>query len=184
MNYDKQNQTITTNRLVLRPFLKSDADVVAILCNNYNIYKSTLYLPFPYTLDDALAWIDRHQENFDTDRMYEFAITDKETGNLFGTVALSNNQKCNHGEIAYWVGEEYWGKGYATEAAKAIIQFAFNEKKLHKVFARYFSSNPASGRVLEKLGMKHEGVLIDHVIKENRYESLVHYGLINSNDSQ
>ena len=113
-------------------------------------------------------------------KSYEFAITNKESGELFGAIALSNNLKFNNGEIAYWVGEEFWGNGYATEAAQAILKFAFDEKQFHKVFARYFNSNPVSGRVLQKLGMKQEGILIDHVKKENRYEDLVHYGIINS----
>lgn len=180
MSFHQKNKTITTNRLVLRMFVKSDAEKVAWLCHNYNIFKNTLYLPYPYTKEDALEWIESHLDNFEASKSYEFAVTDKESGELFGAIALSSNQKFNHGEIAYWIGEKYWGKGYATEAAEAIIQFAFNVKKYHKVFARYFHSNPASGRVLQKLGMREEGILIDHVRKENRYEDLVHYGMINS----
>ncbi|NMO79875.1 GNAT family N-acetyltransferase [Niallia alba] len=111
---------------------------------------------------------------------YEFAITDKENGELYGAIALLSNQKFNNGEIAYWIGEEFWGNGYATEAAQAILWFAFNEKHLHKVFARYFKTNPASGRVMQKLGMREEGVLIDQVKKDNHYLDLVYYGIINS----
>jgi len=180
MIYDNQNKTITTKRIVLRLFQKSDAVAVTKLCNNYNIYKNTLSLPYPYSLEDALSWIERHLDNFNANKSYEFAITDKESGELYGAIALSNNQKFNNGEIAYWIGEEFWGKGYATEAAQAILQFAFDEKHYHKVFARYFNSNQASGRVMQKLGMKKEGILIDHVRKENRYEDLVYYGIINS----
>lgn len=179
MIYDDLNKTISTERLVLRLFQNTDAETVVELCDNYNIYKSTLYLPHPYSIDDALTWIERHLENFNADKSYEFAITDKETGELYGAIALSNNQKFNQGEIAYWVGEQFWGKGYATEASQAIIHFAFDEKKYHKVFARYFSSNPASGRVLEKMGMKKEGILIDHIKKEGKYEDLIYYGMIN-----
>ncbi|WP_096187381.1 GNAT family N-acetyltransferase [Evansella halocellulosilytica] len=178
MKYDKQNKTITTNRLVLRLFQKSDAAAVTKLCNNYNIYKHTLYLPYPYSIEDALSWIVHHSDHFNADKSYEFAITDKESGELFGAIALSNNETFQNGEIAYWIGEQFWGNGYATEAAQAIIQFAFDEKNYHKVFARYFHSNPASGRVLQKLGMKKEGVFLDHVRKENRYEDLVYYGII------
>lgn len=65
---------------------------MAKLCNNYNIYKNTLYLPYPYTEDDALDWIDCHLENFEEDKAYEFAITDKVSGDLFGAIALSNNK--------------------------------------------------------------------------------------------
>ncbi|ALC92897.1 acetyltransferase [Bacillus sp. FJAT-18017] len=160
-------------------FQKSDAETVATLCNNYNIFKSTLYLPYPYHLSDATNWIEHHYENFIADKSYEFAITDKGTGKVFGAIALTNNKRFNQGEVAYWIGEQYWGRGYATEATKAILQFAFEEKKLHKVFARYFSTNIASGRVMKKIGMKQEGILKEHIIKEGKYEDLVYYGILN-----
>ncbi|MDT0161341.1 MULTISPECIES: GNAT family N-acetyltransferase [Bacillus] len=182
MIYDQSNNIIFTNRLLLRLFQVSDAETVARLCDNYNLYKSTLYLPYPYELKDALTWMEKHLDNFKSERSYELAVTDRQTGELYGAIALSNNQMFHHGELAYWIGEEYWGKGYATEAAEAVIRFAFEEKKYHKVFARYFQSNPASGRVMEKLGMKEEGVFVDHVRKEGRYENLVCYGLINPVD--
>lgn len=178
MIYDKLNKTITTKRLTLRMFKKSDVEAVTMLCNNYNIYKNTLYIPYPYSIECALSWIKNHNDNFNANKIYEFAITDKETGKLYGAIALSNNQHFNNGEIAYWIGEEFWGNGYATEASESILKFAFVEKQYHKVFARHFVSNPASGRVLQKLGMIIEGVLIDHVMKENRYEDLVYYGII------
>lgn len=180
MIYDDQNKIIMTERLELRLFQEFDAAAVTKLCNNYNIYKNTLYLPYPYSLDDALSWMELHLENYIANKSYEFAITDKESGELYGAIALSNNLSFNNGEIAYWIGEEFWGNGYATEAAQAILQFAFNKKKYHKVFARYFYSNPASGRVLQKLNMNKEGVFIDHVRKENHYEDLIYYGIINS----
>jgi len=179
MAYIREKLMITTERLVLRLFQASDAETVAKLCNNYNIYKSTLYLPYPYSLNDALSWIERHYDYFMEDISYEFAVTDKETGELYGAIALSNNKRFNQGEIAYWIGEQYWGKGYATEAAQSILQFGFEEKKLHKVFARFFSSNPASGKVMKKIGMTQEGILKDHIIKDGKYEDLVFYGVIN-----
>ncbi|MGF2616173.1 GNAT family N-acetyltransferase [Rossellomorea vietnamensis] len=175
------NETVTSRRLVLRRFLKSDSDEVARLCNNYNIYRNTMYLPYPYSKQDALSWIETHSLNFSDDKLYEFAITDKCTGTLYGAIALSNNHPNHHGEIAYWIGEEHWGKGYATEAAETMLKYAFTQKNYHKVFARHFGSNSSSGRVLEKLGMKKEGVLKEHILKENRYEDLVHYGILNSN---
>lgn len=180
MKYEIENKTITTDRLLMRLFKTSDAPEVTRLCNNYNIYKNTLYLPYPYTKEDALSWIENHLDNFNNHRSYEFAITDKMTGKLYGAIALTNNSTFNHGEIAYWIGEDYWGNGYATEAGKAIIDFAFIEKQFHKVFARHFNSNPASGKVLQKLGMTLEGVLKEHVMKDNKYEDLVYYGILNS----
>ena len=84
-----------------------------------------MYLPYPYSLNDALSWMERHYDNFMEDISYEFAVTDKETGELFGAIALSNNKHFNQGEIAYWIGEEYWGKGYATEAAQSDFTICF-----------------------------------------------------------
>ncbi|HEY4600677.1 MAG TPA: GNAT family N-acetyltransferase [Cerasibacillus sp.] len=184
MIYDDKNKTITTNRLILRLFQKTDAPAVAKLCNNYNIYKNTLYLPYPYSLGDALSWIERHLDHFNMNKLYEFAITDKETKKLYGAIALSNNHHFHNGEMAYWIGEVFWGNGYATEAAQAILQFAFNEKEYHKVFARSFHSNSASERVLQKIGMEKEGVLSEHVIKEGHFEDLVYYGIINSDSAK
>lgn len=178
MVYDDLNKTITTERLLLRLFTKADAETVTRLCNDYNIYKSTLTLPYPYTLDCALSWIEHHNENFNADKCYEFAICDRETGDLYGAIALSNQQRYDNGELSYWVGQPFWGKGYATEAAEAMIDFAFDVKKYHKVYARHFASNPASGQVIHKIGMNKEGVLVDHVKKEDRYEDLIYYGVV------
>jgi len=172
-------RTLTTERLILRPFEISDAKRVSELCNNYNIYKSTLTLPYPYPIECALAWIPTHEDNFNSDKMYEFAITDKTTSELYGAIGLSNNKTHKNGEIAYWVGEEYWGNGYATEALKAVIDFAFSVKGYHKVWGRFFTTNPSSGRVMEKVGMVKEGLLAEHVIKEGKYEDLILYGIVN-----
>lgn len=178
MGYVREKLMITTERLVLRLFQTSDAEAVAALCNNYQIYKNTLYLPYPYSLNDALSWMEHHYDNFMADKSYEFAVTDKDSGEVLGAIALSNHPRFNQGELAYWIGEPYWGNGYATEAAQSILQFAFEEKKLHKVFARYFASNAASGKVMEKIGMKKEGTLQDHVMKDGKYKDLVYYGIV------
>lgn len=178
--FNHEKRTMTTGRLILRPFELSDAQRVCELCNNYNVYKSTLTLPYPYPMDCALSWIQSHEEHFNNDKSYEFAITDKSTNELYGAIGLSHNQTHRNGELGYWIGEDYWGKGYATEAAKTIIDFAFSEKQYHKVYARYFASNHRSGRVMQKSGMVKEGVLLQHIYKENNYEDLIYYGILNT----
>jgi len=67
---------------------------VQVLCNNFNI---TLYLPYPYALNDAIIWIEGHKKNFEEDCSYEFAITDRKTEELYGAISLSNNQRFNNG---------------------------------------------------------------------------------------
>ncbi|HEY4432547.1 MAG TPA: GNAT family N-acetyltransferase, partial [Paenibacillus sp.] len=75
--FNQEKRTIITERLILRPFELSDAKRVSELCNNYNIYKSTLTLPYPYSLDCAISWIETHEDHFNDNKSYEFAITDK-----------------------------------------------------------------------------------------------------------
>ncbi|HEY4602451.1 MAG TPA: GNAT family N-acetyltransferase [Cerasibacillus sp.] len=179
MIYSKAEKTIVTERLRLRLFNESDAKDVSLLCNNYNIYKSTLSLPYPYPIECALSWIANHEQNFEMGRMYEFAITDKRSGQLYGAIAISNHSHYQNGELAYWIGEEYWGNGYATEAAKAMLEFVFEEQDYHRVYARHFISNPGSGRIMEKCGMTCEGTLKDHIVKDGSFEDIVYYGIIN-----
>jgi RimJ/RimL family protein N-acetyltransferase len=107
------------------------------------------------------------------------AITDNNSGKLYGAIAISNHKQFKNGEIAYWIGEEYWGNGYGTEAAKAMIEFAFKEKKYHRVYVRHFKSNPASGKIMKKCGMEYKGTLKDHIYKNDSFEDIVYYGIIN-----
>jgi len=98
---------------------------------------------------------------------------------LYGCIGVTNDMRHKNGEAGYWIGEEYLGNGYASEALHAIIHFAFSYKGYHKIHCRHFESNPASGRVMLKAGMKYEGTLEDHIYKNNTYETLVLYGIIN-----
>ena len=178
--YDSVNRIVATERLLLRLFQSSDVEDITRLCNNYNVSKSTLFIPYPYIPDYAIAWIATLEEEFVNEKSYNFAITDKTTKELYGGIGLSHNAGDKNGETGFWLGEPFWGKGIAAEAAKAIIDFAFSEKKFHKVYARHFESNPPSGKVLQKCGMSREGMLLEHILKENKYENVVHYGIINA----
>lgn len=165
-----------TERLLLRPFTADDATTVQALCNNENIAKTTLYIPFPYTLEHATTWIAATIQQFQTERAYTFAITKGDA--VIGAMTLSHNKAFRQGELAYWIGEPYWNKGYGTEAARTVVAFGFEQKKLHKICARFFASNPASGKIMEKIGMQQEGILRDHVYKNGRYENLVCYSML------
>lgn len=179
MNRDQASHIIETHRLILRPFQLSDAEKVSFYCNNVNLAKSTLALPFPYPIEAAINWINLHKGWFDEDMRYEFAITLKETGELVGAVGLGNHKIWKNGEIGYWIGEEHWGFGYATEAVSHVIDWAFKKHQFHRVYARHFESNPASGKVMIKSGMTYEGKQIDHILKNDHYENVILYGIIN-----
>lgn len=177
--YNAAANTMETERLILRRFRPEDAPRVAAICNTEEVYKGTLALPHPYTEESAVWWIDHQDENFSNDYYYDYAITDKQTGELYGCMGIGIDARANMGEIGYWVDPAHWNKGIATEAAKAMIRFGFEVKKFHKINARHFSYNQASGRVMQKAGMEWEGMQKKQIWKIDRYEDLVLYGILN-----
>ena len=143
---------LETERLLLVQFIENHADDVQALAGNYQVAKNTLNIPHPYEEGMAEAWISTHQHAWDEKKSLTYAILLKPMGRLIGAVGLVGI----HGDEAsmgYWVGEPYWGKGYCTEAANALLDFCFNDLKLTRIEAEYLVRNPASGRVMEKLGM-------------------------------
>ncbi|MCG3179847.1 MAG: putative ribosomal N-acetyltransferase YdaF [Phycisphaerae bacterium] len=169
---------LRTARLVLRPFTMEDGPRVRELAGDQRIAETTLHIPHPYPDGAAEEWIAKHQEAFDAGRMAVFAVTLSETGELIGSIGLEIRRQHNHAEMGYWIGADYWGRGYCTEAARAVVDYAFDELGLVRVHAHYLARNPASGRVMQKLGMRHEGTLRSHVLKNGRYEDCEVYGLL------
>lgn len=180
--YNKSNNTMETERLLLRRFTLADAPRVAEICNTEEVYRGTLALPHPYTEESAVWWINHQDEYFATDYYYDFAVTDKKTGELYGCMGMGIDKNSRMGELGYWMDPAHWNKGIATEAAKAMIQYAFEELHFHKVNASHFAYNPASGRVMEKAGMEKEGLRKKHIWKNDRYEDLVIYGIVSPED--
>ncbi len=168
--------TIRTARLTLRPFTLADAPRVEELAGAREVALNTLRIPHPYPRGEAEAWI-RRQDEAPSRGSYTFAIDD---GELAGGIGLEVNSEFDRGEIGYWLGVPYWGRGYATEAMGAILRFGFEELKLNRMYAGYFSRNAASGRVMEKNGLTREGVLRQHVKKWGEYLDLVYYGILRS----
>ncbi len=85
-----------------------------------------------------------------------------------------------HAELGYWIGVPYWGNGYATEAATAMVKYGFGTLGLHRIFAGHFTNNPASAGVLRKIGMRHEGCQRAHILKWGKFLDLEMYGMLAS----
>ena len=164
---------LATKRLLLRPFTLDDAPAVQHLVSAYEIAENTLLIPHPYPDGAAAAWIARHGT---TANNHTFAIT--LDGEAIGAIGLDVQPDHDRGEIGYWLGLPYWGRGYMTEAAHAVLGWAFESLRVHRVFAQHFTRNPASGRVLQKLGMKHEGSLRQHDKKWGAYLDVEVYGIV------
>ncbi len=169
---------LDTKRLLLRPFRLADALDVQRLAGDREIADTTLNVPHPYEDGMAEAWISDQQSKIEGGELAVFAITQLTTGNLVGAIGLRIDPSMNRANLGYWIGKPYWNTGYCTEAALRIVQFGFEELKLHRVHAEHLGRNPASGRVLRKIGMVKEGIAREHTMKWGRCEDLVLYGLL------
>jgi ribosomal-protein-alanine N-acetyltransferase len=172
-----EQPTLKAERLILRPFKISDASRVQILAGEKEIADTTLNIPYPYENGMAEQWIGMHEQAFKKGEMAIFAIILKESHALIGAVGLVINQRFNRAELGYWIAKDFWNQGLGTEAAERILEYGFTEKKLNKIYASHLRRNPASGRIMEKIGMKKEGELREHVIKWDVYEDLIIYGI-------
>jgi ribosomal-protein-alanine N-acetyltransferase len=169
---------IETNRLVMRPWAESDIPALIPLIGTHEVAATTLRIPHPYTHDDAVAFLRHCRELDEEGAGLRLAVLLRDGATLCGGVGLVADQKHSHAELGYWLGVPYWGKGYATEAARAVVEYGFKELKLHRIFASHFPSNPASGRVLQKIGMTYEGKMREHVLKWEKFYDIEMYGMV------
>lgn len=175
----QERPTIETERLILRPFTLADAPAVQRLAGERDIASTTLNIPHPYPDGAAEEWIASHPERFAKGEALELAIVSRADNALVGAIGLEINQRHAHAELGYWIGRPYWGQGYCTEAAAAVVRYAFETLGLHRVHACHFRRNPASGRVMQKIGMVYEGCQREHLLKWDAFEDVVRYGIIN-----
>ncbi|HEY3113959.1 MAG TPA: GNAT family N-acetyltransferase [Gemmatimonadaceae bacterium] len=170
--------TLSTDRLTLRPFVADDAFDVERLAGLREIADTTLNIPHPYPHGGAAEWIRLHGPAWIDGTSATFAIVGKKTGALVGAISLMIKREHQRAELGYWIALDCWNRGYATEASRRIIDFGFESLGLHRIEARHFLRNPASGRVMQKLGMQQEGVERDQVLKWDRFESLAVYSIL------
>jgi len=166
--------TLETARLRLRPYTEDDITELVPLINTPEVASTTLRIPHPYTEPDAVRFIAGAQ----TEGKIWLAVTLRSDGRQIGGVGLRVNEAHQHAELGYWLGAAYWGKGYATEAARAVVRYGFEELRLHRILASHFKHNEASGKILLKLGMRHEGCQREHLRKWDNFVDSELYGML------
>jgi len=169
--------TLFSERLLLRPFTLADAPDVQRLAGDRAIAYTTQNIPHPYEDGMAETWIGSHREQFEKGQFVTFAIALGD-GTLIGAIGLHLHQAHERAELGYWIGKPYWGQGYCTEAAQAVLQYGFETLGLNRIHARHLTRNPASGRVMFKIGMRHEGSLRQHAKKWGVFEDIEVYGIL------
>ena len=129
--------------------------MLAMLANDYDIVKNTSRMPWPYTAGDARAFVAHAREERALGTEFIYVIVERGQDAPMGSIGLRLNDGTF--EFGYWIGKAFWGQGYATEAAESLLYFAFDDLKAESVWAGWFFDNPASGRVLQKLGCRAAG---------------------------
>ncbi|CAM2928675.1 N-acetyltransferase [Chryseobacterium flavum] len=173
----KEFPVLETERLVLSKLEEKDIPLITNYLQHRIYSDLTSNIPHPYTDNDARLWIKMSEESFKNNTGYTFGIRNKEW-HIIGAIGLHDRDD-DKAELGYWIGMPYWNKGYVTEAAKAIVNFGFSQLNLNKIFATHFIHNPASGKIMEKIGMEKEAVLKQHVKKDGDYFDLIMYSIFN-----
>lgn len=147
----------TTQRLILRAPTLTDMSAVVAILNDFDVAKNLQRIPHPFAdsmFHEALARIDRERQ---VGSVYSFAVTRAMDGALIGMCSVERGDDGTW-EFGYWYGRSYWGQGYASEAARPVMRFAFEDLAAERLTAGWFDDNPASGAVLHKLGFAITGV--------------------------
>jgi len=177
-----QTFVLETASLILRSYKNSDAEAVFEVVNKRKIAETTMNIPHPYPREHVNVWIEYVQNSFRTGRAYEFAVFLKEEplkyiGNC-GFVHISEEH--HNGELGYFIDPNYWGEGYASEACQRIVEFGFSKLQLERIYGRCMAKNRASKRVMEKSGLKLEGIFKSEVFKWGQFEDVNHLSIIRS----
>jgi [ribosomal protein S5]-alanine N-acetyltransferase len=173
-------QELRTRRLLLRSIERGDIPAIVCLAGAREIATTTAKIPHPYTENDAQSFLAHAEEDFREGRSVTFVVTILPGGELCGAVGLVITPEHERAELGYWMGVPYWGQGFATEAATAVVAFGFETLRLNRIHASHFVGNTASQRVLEKIGMRHEGTTRLRVRKWNQSIEVEIYGLLAS----
>ncbi len=180
----KEIPSLTTARLILRACTMADAADMQRLAGDRDIAATTLRIPHPYEDGMAEQFMSTHQDDFDQGLGVSLAIALRSDGSSDGTymggIGLTIEQSHDKAEMGYWIGKPYCNQGYVTEAASAVVGYAFETLGLNRVYASHFKHNPASGRIMQKIGMTHEGSLRQHLKKWGQYVDSEYYGILRS----
>jgi len=169
-----EHTRLETERLVLRGFTLADARPLEAIAGERRIADTTISVPHPFTPADAVRWIEGSRRGMAEGRSYRFAIELAGRAELIGYAALHDvDFEHRQAEISFWIGGGFEGRGYVTEAAGRLVDFAFDELGLNRLCAFHMVRNEGSARVLARLGFRQEGLLRHRVRKWGLFEDVL-----------
>ena len=173
MNPELRIEALETPRLILRPYTMDDAERLTELLQDPEIHRWTASIPFPYTIDHAREFISQRVSDESNDSSFVWAITGRDDGQLMGAMGLHDVlSDQGRAELGYWLGADYRGNGYATEAARRVISWCFEVGEFHRIQATHFPGNQGSAGVMRNIGMQEEGLLRGYGFKNGEHQDL------------
>lgn len=172
--------TLPGARILIRPARAEDAARIQLLLDDQEVAKQTLTIPHPYPEGEAVRWIATHAEGWRAGKMLTWAIARRDDDQLIGAISLRVVQAHRRAEVGYWIARTEWGRGLGTEALQVILAWGFDTLGLHRIEAHHFPENPASGRIMQKAGMRHEGHLREPIVRDGVPRDLELYGMLRS----
>lgn len=170
---------LETERLVLNQPVEEDLQAIVIHLNETSEFaENTLTMPFPYSENDGRNWLKIIEKGFEEKNAYIFGVRLKNNLKLIGAVGLHLVAEHNKAEIGYWLAKEFWNQGIISEAVEKVIHFGFKELQLNKIYASFYPHNPASGKIMQKCGMRKEGYLPQEILKNGRFLDLTRYSIL------
>jgi [ribosomal protein S5]-alanine N-acetyltransferase len=146
---------LDTKRFLLRPPDEADIPRLLPLIGDFEVARNLARIPHPYARSDAEEFVKMAARQRASGFGYHFAITLNGDGMFVGGIGLTRRDGAF--ELGCWLGKSFWTRGYATEAARALVDFAFDRLNAARLVAGWFHDNPASGRMLTKLGFLSSG---------------------------
>jgi ribosomal-protein-alanine N-acetyltransferase len=175
----KKIPTVTTERLILRKMLPTDADDMFEYAQNPIVTQFLLWEPH-VTRKFTQSYLKFIQSQYAGAMFFDWAVTLADSGKMIGTCGFARLDLPNRvGEIGYVLNPDFRARGIAVEAARAVIDFGFKNLALHRIEARFMQGNDASRRVMEKLGMSFEGFAKDSIFVKGAYRTVGTCSLIN-----
>lgn len=168
--------------MIIRPYNSEDAESVFKVVKTREVAETTISIPHPYPRSTVDWWIKFVNNNMEEGNSYEFGLFKKDNPKEYvGNCGFVNiSKKHNNGELGYFINPECWNLGYGSEACSIIINYGFDVLGLERIYGRCMVKNIASRRVMEKGGLKLEGIARHEVFKWEKYEDVYNLGIIRS----
>ena len=170
--------TLETDRLILRRMTMRDAADVFLYSKDEEVARHVLWSA-QKDISEAKEYLRYMARRYRNDEPSSWGIIEKKTGRLVGTIGyMAYSEENNSAEVGYSLAKRLWNGGYMTEALARVIEYAFEAMDLNRIEAQHELQNPSSGRVMEKCGMRKEGVLRQRLYNKGKYVDVALYAIL------